>query len=76
MTAPDADDRTNDDPIVLGTPEGDGDFESDGLPDTGETSAGGQPTPRKGRETDPGTHRAEPGLKHLVDEIVTGKIQP
>jgi hypothetical protein len=25
-----------------GTPEGDGDFESDGLPSTGETSAGGQ----------------------------------
>jgi len=64
---------------AAGTPEGDGDFESDGLPETGETSAGGQPKPAVDREdgTDGKHHPHEPGgLKHLIDEIITGKIQP
>jgi segregation and condensation protein B len=62
-----------------GTPEGDGDFESDGLPDTGETSAGGQVGPpgdnREGLEGRAEHHEPE-GLMEVLDEISTGKIQP
>jgi hypothetical protein len=79
MSQPDSeevDDRATD---AAGTPEGDGDFESDGLPETGETSAGGQVGPAgdsrdgvEGRE-----HPDEPhGLRKVLDEIVTGKMQP
>ena len=65
---------------VAGTPEGDGDFESDLLPETGETSAGGQVSTRNDALS--GTAgRVEPaesksGLAHVIDEISSGKIQP
>jgi len=68
---------------VAGTPEGDGDFETDNLPSTGETSAGGQVS------TTNDTHeRLNDGVKHedmrekvsalekIIDEVSTGKIQP
>jgi hypothetical protein len=64
---------------AAGTPEGDGDFESDGLPDTGVTSAGGQVSPtRDNRDGREGRKKpAEPdGVMKLVDEVITGKIQP
>jgi hypothetical protein len=64
---------------AAGTPEGDGDFESDGLPDTGETSAGGQLSPtRDSRDGLEGRKkREEPaGVMKVVDEVITGKIQP
>jgi hypothetical protein len=52
---------------VAGTPEGDGDFESDNLPSTGETSSGGQVLP---------TVKPESELKQVIDEISAGKIRP
>jgi len=75
MAGPDeAEDRAMD---AAGTPEGDGDFESDGLPETGETSAGGHVVP-PGDNRDGVEGRAQHGgkMKKLIDEIVTGKIQP
>jgi hypothetical protein len=77
MTRPDADDRKDGEPIVLGTPEGDGDFESDGLPETGETSAGGQPRPGEDLEVESGTEGPEPkGIEKVIDEISHGTLQP
>jgi hypothetical protein len=77
MTGPDeGEGRATD---AAGTPEGDGDFESDGLPETGETSAGGQVGPA-GDSRDGVEGRKQPGepgrLRTVLDEIVTGKIQP
>jgi hypothetical protein len=57
---------------VAGTPEGDGDFETDDLPSTGETSAGGQVLPPE--DTPEGAEESE--LLKIIDEISTGKIQP
>ena len=57
-----------DDEIVLGTPEGDGDFESDGLPETGETSSGGWQGPVKGGLAEVKRERLVPGgLKKIVE---------
>jgi hypothetical protein len=59
---------------VAGSPEGDGDFETDSLPSTGETSSGGQLDTGKAEE------KKEPhkptGLEYLIDEISTGKLMP
>ena len=71
MTGPDAEVRNDSEPIVVGTPEGDGDFESDGLPETGETSAGGQVTPTKDSAAGELT-----GLEKVIDEISSGTLQP
>ncbi len=73
MSQPDfeQEDRATD---AAGTPEGDGDFESDGLPETGETSAGGHVVPKDDRSTqERGEHER---LRHVIDEVITGKIQP
>jgi hypothetical protein len=64
---------------AAGTPEGDGDFETDGLPDTDQTSGGGQVGPP--HDTRDGVEgRKQPsepsGFMKVVDEVVTGKIQP
>jgi hypothetical protein len=64
---------------AAGTPEGDGDFETDGLPDTNETSAGGQVgPPHDARDGVEGRKQpVEPsGFMKVVDEVITGKIQP
>jgi hypothetical protein len=71
MTGPDAEAGKDSEQIVLGTPEDDGDFESDGLPDSGETSAGGQVTPAK----DAATGELS-GLEKVIDEISNGTLQP
>jgi hypothetical protein len=64
---------------AAGSPEGDGDFETDNLPDTGVTSAGGQLSPKRdsrdGLEGRAEHHEPE-GLMKVIDEISTGKIQP
>jgi len=75
MLEPDeAEDRATD---AAGTPQGDGDFESDGLPETGVTSAGGHVVPKHDRPADSPKARGEhDGLKHVMDEVVTGKILP
>jgi hypothetical protein len=62
---------------VAGTAEGDGDFETDNLASTGETSGGGQVSPTQ--DTRDGLQgRAEPagGLKEAIDEVSSGKILP
>ena len=64
---------------VAGSPEGDGDFETDGLPETNDTSAGGQVGPP--HDTRGGVQgRDQPGepsgFRKVIDEISTGKIQP
>jgi hypothetical protein len=62
---------------AAGTPEGDGDFETDNLPSTGETSGGGQVSPTD--KTNDGTQgRAERGggLGRVIDEVSSGKILP
>ena len=62
---------------IAGTPEGDGDFETDGLPSTGETSAGGQvQPPTDARHGMPGLKKAEDELEKVIDEVSTGKILP
>ena len=62
---------------VAGTPEGDGDFETDGLPSTGETSAGGQMlSPRNARHGMPDLKKVESELEKAIDEVSTGKILP
>ena len=64
---------------VAGTPEGDGDFETDNLPDTGETSAGGQVLPKKNDEeiVDPDAHAHPTGLlEKVVDKISHGTLLP
>jgi hypothetical protein len=62
---------------VAGTPEGDGDFETDNLPSTGETSAGGQVLPpRDALHGMPGLKKAENELEKVIDEVSTGKILP
>ena len=67
----------SDDPPVIGTPEGDGDFESDGLPETGETSAGGQQGPVKGGLAEHTTEGDRPGeVEKAVDDVSHGTIQP
>jgi len=75
-------DDSEEDELVLGTPEGDGDFESDKLPETGETSAGGWQGPVKGglaehASAEPPERRDRPmGLEKVVDEISHGTLQP
>jgi hypothetical protein len=71
----DSDSRAQD---AAGTPEGDGDFETDGLPATRETSSGGQVAPHDTRD---GVEGREPqdkpsGFRKVIDEVSTGKIQP
>jgi hypothetical protein len=62
---------------VAGTPEGDGDFETDQLPSNGETSSGGQldtgEAERAGK--DAGAHKPT-GLEFVIDEISSGKLMP
>jgi hypothetical protein len=65
---------------VAGKPEGDGDFESDLLPETNQTSAGG-PVEAQGDTRDEVEGRGEKpgelsGLMKVIDEISTGKLQP
>jgi hypothetical protein len=63
---------------AAGSPEGDGDFETDNLPDTGVTGAGGQSPKRDSRDGLKGraeNHEPE-GLMKVIDEISSGKIQP
>jgi hypothetical protein len=77
MTRPDVEDRNDSEPIVMGTPEGDGDFESDGLADTGDTSAGGQPVPKQDDAAESGAGGDEPaGLEKVIDEISHGTLLP
>jgi hypothetical protein len=68
---------------IAGSPEGDGDFETDGLPSAGETSAGGQVDAsgaERGKGGAPRAGVAAPhkptGLELIIDEISTGKIMP
>jgi hypothetical protein len=68
---------------VAGSPEGDGDFETDNLPATGETSAGGQLDTGEAERGKSSTSRAEvpgahkpTGLEMIIDEISSGKILP
>ena len=70
---------------VAGTPEGDGDFETDNLPSTGETSTGGQVSisttnePREdlhGQAKHEGVREKVSALERIIDEVSTGKIQP
>jgi hypothetical protein len=64
---------------TAGSPEGDGDFETDNLPDSGETSAGGQiGPPGDSREELEGRaeHHEPEGLMKVIDEVSTGKILP
>lgn len=64
---------------TAGTAEGDGDFESDGLPDTNLTSSGGQVALPYGTRdgVDGGKIQDElHGLMKVIDEVSTGKIQP
>jgi hypothetical protein len=69
--------RAND---AAGTPEGDGDFETDDLPSTDETSGGGQVSPTE--DTRDGLQgRAERGgglgkVIDVIDEVSSGKILP
>jgi len=72
-------DASNEPTHVAGSSVGDGDFESDGLPSTGETSAGGQVGPPhdtrdgvQGREQ----HGEPSEFRKVIDEVVTGKLQP
>jgi hypothetical protein len=59
---------------VAGSPEGDGDFETDNLPSTGETSAGGQVLPPSSPRHP--FAKAENELEAVIDEVSTGKILP
>jgi hypothetical protein len=62
---------------AAGSPEGDGDFESDSLPATGETSAGGQPPPRADDPEQADETKHEPhGLERVIDEISHGTLLP
>jgi hypothetical protein len=70
---------------VAGTTEGDGDFETDDLPSTGETSSGGQVTPTgdtrdgiQGRKEDHDRDRTGHGggLSRVIDQVSSGKILP
>jgi hypothetical protein len=62
------DDGTKDKPVI-GTPEGDGDFETDGLPTTGETSSGGQLDTGEAEKRRSGTNRgvAPEGVEKVDD---------
>ncbi|HEV2646634.1 MAG TPA: hypothetical protein VGU46_09745 [Acidobacteriaceae bacterium] len=70
---------------AAGTPQGDGDFESDNLPSTGETSSGGQlNTGEADRRAQQSPRTQVPGpqqptnlekqLEETADEISTGKL--
>ncbi len=80
MTGPkfDFDDGGSREPDVAGTPEGDGDFETDNLPDTGETSAGGHilPTPESPATPKAGHHEPTGLLEKVIDEISHGTLLP
>jgi hypothetical protein len=64
-------------PDVAGSPEGDGDFETDELPSTGETSSGGQLDTgvAAGDGKDKPPHKRS-GLEYVIDEISSGKLMP
>jgi hypothetical protein len=68
----------SEDKPVPGSPQGDGDFETDGLPSTGETSSGGQLDTGEAQKGRSSTPRGVPpeGVEKVVDEISTGKIMP
>jgi hypothetical protein len=73
----DFDDAGSKAPDVAGTPEGDGDFESDNLPDSGETSAGGQVAPQRDLPEGSKPENAEPTLlEKVIDEISHGTLLP
>jgi hypothetical protein len=62
---------------VPGSPEGDGDFETDELPSSDETSAGGQlgtGDAERGSKDVP-AHKPT-GLEFIIDEISSGKLMP
>ena len=62
---------------VAGTPEGDGDFETDSLPATGATSAGGQLNTGQAEAGSKDVPPHKPtGLELILDEISSGKIMP
>lgn len=62
---------------VAGSPEGDGDFETDNLPATGETSAGGQlDTGEAERDGKDKPAHKRTGLEFVIDEISSGKLMP
>lgn len=73
----------NDDEPVIGTPEGDGDFESDNLSDSGETSSGGQLNTGEAERRKSGAPRSDVSgpqeptrLEKVVDEISHGTLLP
>ena len=80
----DFDDGGSETEDVAGSPQGDGDFETDNLPDTGQTSAGGQIVPKKDVEgVVDRTDQAEPTLteptgllEKVIDEISHGTLLP
>jgi segregation and condensation protein B len=68
---------------VIGSPEGDGDFETDGLPSTGPTSSGGQINTGEADRRKSGAPRTEvPGpqqpneVEKAIDEVSHGTILP
>jgi hypothetical protein len=62
---------------VAGSPEGDGDFETDNLPATGETSSGGQVDTGEAERDAKGKPAHKPsGLEYVIDEISSGKLMP
>jgi hypothetical protein len=71
------DDADGSAPDVAGSPEGDGDFETDELPSTGETSSGGQLDTgvAEGDGKDKPAHKRT-GLEFVIDEISSGKLMP
>jgi hypothetical protein len=73
----DFDDAGSKAPDVAGTPEGDGDFESDNLSDSGETSAGGQVAPQRDLPDGSKAENVELTLlEKVIDEISHGTLLP
>jgi len=72
------DDTESDDPRVIGTPEGDGDFESNmDVPDPEESLVQGRRRPADNTIKDDGSKGDDFfGLDEAVDEVSRGKILP
>jgi hypothetical protein len=71
-------DTESDDPPVIGTPEGDGDFESNmDVPDPEESLVQGRRRPAGNTIRDDGSKGDDAfGLEEAVDEVSRGKILP